>query len=166
MANASTYRATINLGDLRQGRKGQARIRNGQKHNMGARRVEARSTKNFQEPSCHRNSTGQQSLPWPWAWREVAKGQPVSVLGRGGGGGNREEGYNGGSGSAPQTRLLPHTCFLKTKGETGPRVEEGQGPTLRTLQSHEKTQRYLSGVSRANATDLPVFRNGRDVADS
>lgn len=36
MANASTYRATINLGDLRQGRKGQARIRNGQKHNRGA----------------------------------------------------------------------------------------------------------------------------------
>lgn len=45
-------------------------------------------------------------------------------------------------------------------------MEEGQGPTLRTLQSHEKTQRYLFGVSRANATDLPVFRNDGDVADS
>lgn len=84
------------------------------------------------------------------------------------GGGRETEwgGNDGGSGSAPQTRLLPHTCFRKTKGETGPRVEEGQGPTLRTLQSHEKTQRYLFGISRANATDLPVFRNGRDVVGS
>lgn len=38
MANASTYRATINLGELRQGRRGQNRIRNGQKHNMRAQK--------------------------------------------------------------------------------------------------------------------------------
>lgn len=119
--------------------------------------MEASSTESFQEPSCHRNPTWQHSLPWSWAWREVAAGQPVSVC--------VAKGRRGAEapGSAPQTRLLPHTCSRKTDRETGPQVEEGQGPAVRTLQFHEKTRLNLFGVSRANATDLPVFRNGRDV---
>lgn len=51
----------------------------------------------------------------------------------------------------------------KKERETGPQVEEGQGSAVRALQFHEKTRLSLFGVPRANATDLPVFRNGRDV---
>lgn len=73
------------------------------------------------------------------------------------------------TGSAPQTSLLPHTNFWKMEGgqtlsTKNPQVKEGQGPALRTLQSHEKTWLNLYEASRTKAIDLSVFKKGGVVA--